>query len=315
MRVKIILGAFLCMAVVSLSGQIYTPGGAVQTNTGGTNVGVNEPTPEAKLHVDGGQNSCTGALLIDAYESDQQGPGEEPDPEEGGVLEDYCTTPYALEVKRYSPQGIDVTTRLKPNGQLTLGSGLLSNPSVNTFLSTSRSIGTFMNQDMFVKLGYLTHLSGTSGLQPQLVWKHSTPASSAADLLFSFNDYGQSNYKEVLRLTPAGIVGINTSNFGGDYKLYVGGKILCEELTVKLQQDWPDFVFKNDYKRMPLNELSLYIEQNGHLPNVPTAEEVSENGVNVGEMNAILLQKVEELTLEIIELNKKVEALSKASSN
>jgi hypothetical protein len=72
---------------------------------------------------------------------------------------------------------------------------------------------------------------------------------------------------------------------------------------------WPDFVFEKDYKLLSLNEVEQYIVKNQHLPNMPSAAEVEANGVNLGEMNALLLQKVEELTLYIIQLEKRLTGL------
>jgi hypothetical protein len=79
--------------------------------------------------------------------------------------------------------------------------------------------------------------------------------------------------------------------------------------------NWPDYVFHEDYKLLSLNEVEQYITENHHLPNVPSAAEVEANGVNIGEMNAILLQKVEELTLYIIDLQKQVDELKKTKAN
>ena len=73
--------------------------------------------------------------------------------------------------------------------------------------------------------------------------------------------------------------------------------------------NWPDFVFEKDYNLPPLNEVAQFIEENQHLPNVPTAAEVETNGVNLGEMNAVLLNKIEELTLYIIDLQKQINEL------
>lgn len=94
-----------------------------------------------------------------------------------------------------------------------------------------------------------------------------------------------------------------------NYKLTVRGKILAEEIQVKTFGDWPDYVFTKDHNRLSFEELETYIEENGHLPNVPSAEEVDENGVGLGEMNRILLEKVEELTLYMLELKKENERL------
>lgn len=75
------------------------------------------------------------------------------------------------------------------------------------------------------------------------------------------------------------------------------------------QQVWPDYVFKKDYKLMPLEDLSTFISKNGHLPNVPSEKEVQENGADLGEMNRILLEKIEELTLYTISQQREIEDL------
>ena len=76
-------------------------------------------------------------------------------------------------------------------------------------------------------------------------------------------------------------------------------------MKVEVSEKWADFVFEDDYSLMSLNELDNYIKVNKHLPEIPTTQEVEENGISVGEMNAKLLQKIEELTLYVIELQKK----------
>ncbi len=74
---------------------------------------------------------------------------------------------------------------------------------------------------------------------------------------------------------------------------------------------WPDYVFDKSYNLMPLSETEQYIQANRHLPNVPSAAEVEADGMSVGEMNKVLLQKVEELTLYVIELHKQIDELKK----
>jgi hypothetical protein len=107
-----------------------------------------------------------------------------------------------------------------------------------------------------------------------------------------------------------GNVGIGTTDPKG-YKLAIAGKAIAEEIVVKLQGAWPDYVFEKDYTLPSLTQLDQYIQKNKHLPDVPSAEEVKTNGVSVGEMNLILLKKVEELTLHLIEANKRIENLEK----
>lgn len=76
---------------------------------------------------------------------------------------------------------------------------------------------------------------------------------------------------------------------------------------------WPDYVFKPDYQLTPIKEVEAYIQEHSHLPNVPSQAEISKDGINVAEMDAILLRKVEELTLYIIKLEKEVEALKEVN--
>jgi hypothetical protein len=95
------------------------------------------------------------------------------------------------------------------------------------------------------------------------------------------------------------------------YKLTVSGKILCEELRVELLADWPDYVFNEQYQLRSIHELKSFISDNNHLPNIPTASEVAEEGFEVGEMNRKLLEKVEELTLYVIQLQEQIDELKK----
>lgn len=90
--------------------------------------------------------------------------------------------------------------------------------------------------------------------------------------------------------------------------LFVDGKITSKEVEIKLNV-WADYVFEKNYKLMPLTQLRSYINQNNHLPNIPSASEVKEKNVNVGEMQAKLLEKIEELTLYILEQEKRIKTL------
>ena len=113
-------------------------------------------------------------------------------------------------------------------------------------------------------------------------------------------------------------VGIGTSNVlvnpadNIPYTLSVNGHVLATEVTIKEYDNWPDYVFAEDYDLMPLAELEKEIEKLGHLPEVPSAEEVLENGHQVGEMNTILLKKVEEMTLHLIEMDKAIKTLQES---
>ncbi|WP_299484986.1 fibronectin type III domain-containing protein [uncultured Allomuricauda sp.] len=94
-------------------------------------------------------------------------------------------------------------------------------------------------------------------------------------------------------------VGIGTTDTQG-YRLAVAGNVIAEGVKVELQGNWPDFVFLKDFDLMKLDEVRRYIKENGHLPNIPSAEKVKENGIDLGVMDAKLLQKIEELTLYLL---------------
>ncbi|WP_316824699.1 hypothetical protein [Pedobacter miscanthi] len=93
------------------------------------------------------------------------------------------------------------------------------------------------------------------------------------------------------------------------YKLDVNGKARVNEIVVNT--DGADFVFENDYRLRPLKEVEAFVRQEKHLPEMPTAKQMSESGVGLGELNTKLLQKVEELTLYLIERDKKINRLIK----
>ena len=96
-------------------------------------------------------------------------------------------------------------------------------------------------------------------------------------------------------------------------KLEVNGTIRSKEVKIEAT-DWSDFVFDKSYKLPTLSEVESHISQHKHLPNIPSQAEVIEQGINVGEMQAKLLQKIEELTLYVIEQDKKIELQQKRIS-
>lgn len=114
------------------------------------------------------------------------------------------------------------------------------------------------------------------------------------------------------------LVGGSNFSMPSGFKFAVDGKAIAEEMWVQNSSawDWPDYVFADNYELRSLNEVASFIDKNSHLPEVPSAKEIEEKGINTGEMHAILLKKIEELTLYVIEnknetnlLNKKVSKL------
>ncbi|MGG5902614.1 hypothetical protein [Sphingobacterium daejeonense] len=107
----------------------------------------------------------------------------------------------------------------------------------------------------------------------------------------------------------AGKVGIKTDT-PRDFDLAVNGKIRSQEIKVEAA-NWPDYVFKKDHLLPTLTETEEFINKNGHLPDVPSANEAERNGISLGEMNKILLKKIEEITLYLIDKDKEFDKLKK----
>lgn len=103
-----------------------------------------------------------------------------------------------------------------------------------------------------------------------------------------------------------------TGEFAG-FKLAVDGQIVAKEVTVQ-DADWADFVFADDYQLKTLDEVKTFINDNSHLPDVPSEQEILKNGLSLAEMQKIQMQKIEELTLYVIQLKEELE-LVKTSSN
>ncbi len=117
----------------------------------------------------------------------------------------------------------------------------------------------------------------------------------------TWNPAGGGGFPLVLQ-DSGGNVGIGTTN-PGNYKLAVEGTIGARDIIVT-SLPWSDYVFRPGYRLRPLTEVSAFIQKHHHLPEIPTESEVREKGVSLGDMQAKLLAKVEELTLHLIQQEK-----------
>ncbi len=133
----------------------------------------------------------------------------------------------------------------------------------------------------------------------------STVKAPDANGLKLFNNSGNG-----IIVSNNGNIGIGTTNTS-NYKLSVAGKIIAEEVKIVLSVPSSDYVFEKAYKPMSLNDLEEYVISHKHLPEVPSTEEFKANGYGVGEMDDLLLRKIEELTLYIINQQKEIDDLKK----
>ena len=122
----------------------------------------------------------------------------------------------------------------------------------------------------------------------------------------------RTNGNDRMWVDSAGSVTIGTSyKAASGYRLSVNGKIMSEGVRVQFDNAWPDYVFEKNYPLLSLKELDLFIQKEKHLPNVPAASKVAAEGIDLAEMDAKLLEKIEELSLYLIEMEKKNAALEK----
>ncbi|MEY4875347.1 MAG: hypothetical protein RL708_496 [Bacteroidota bacterium] len=155
-------------------------------------------------------------------------------------------------------------------------------------------------------------------MQPTTAIEFTTPitrygigASASTDLFYLFSTPSENTAdpaKYILASDADGNIGLSTNPNTG-FKLSVNGEIRAKGVTV--ETGWSDFVFDKDYKLMSITQLENYINQNHHLPQIPSAAQVAEHGIELGSMESKLLQKIEELTLYMVQQQKEIEELKK----
>lgn len=162
------------------------------------------------------------------------------------------------------------------------------------------------------------HLWGTN---PTLRFEANTSngiISSDAFLIFRMDDNNDTSNtytafqdytgQFLMKIRDDGNIGIGTDN--PTRKLSVNGTVLAKEVIVSTASGyWPDYVFEEGYKLMPLKEVENFIKTNGHLPNVPPASEIQESGQSLGEIQIKQMEKIEELTLHLIEKDRQITEL------
>ncbi len=166
---------------------------------------------------------------------------------------------------------------------------------------------------------YTTATPGHDGLN---FWKpFGSTGTSGNSFLFLHNDgmVGVNTDNPTAQLTVNGNMLIgdpSTTTLPAGYKLYVETGILTEKVkvAVKNSSNWADYVFAPGYKLMPLKEVKKYVETNKHLPDVPSAKEMENNGLDLGSMAALQMQKIEELTLQLIQINERLETVEKENA-
>ncbi len=272
-------------------------------------VGIGTITPKAKLDVTTGTSALTSATLQTWNWVD--------DPNNWGLRLDQYHTGSAIDqrfIQRMGTSDLNVLTfhlgnvgvgTSNPSSRLHVNSG--SDNSVITNLKLQGGEGSSSGSSLMFASSYVP-VDYQTGKISALTMGWGTDFKS--DLTFQTNSGSQGNsLTEKMRITSGGKLGIGTTN--PDEMLTVNGKIHAREVRVDNSIPTPDYVFNKDYQLMSLADVKNYVDKNHHLPEVPSAAEVEKDGLKLGEMNLILLKKVEELTLHLIDLKKENEAIKK----
>jgi len=307
-------------------------------------VGIGVNSIQYPLHVR--SNSPSNSSFAFTMKAENIGSGTGAAFSSGGQLSGYPSTPAAVFASGYgdASYGVFATSRGRYAGVLAQSQG--AGPALEAWAYGNGLAGLFRAGD--VQMTDNLHVSKNVNISDNAnvtddvnvgkdvnvsgrVWGNSYRSSGDIELMFDANDNnslfgffeifnGKGNH--VFYVNEAGnarIYGngyvdgklaVGTTYVPSGYAMSVDGKAAVEEVMVELSQDWPDYVFQDNYNLLQLDELEKSIQQNGHLPGIPSAKEVEEKGgIEVGEMQRKLVEKVEELTLYVIQLKKENDEL------
>lgn len=321
MKKNLLLAILVCTAAFSFS----------------QNVGIGTSTPNYKLHLTGGDffiQSGTGLIRIGNQGSNEWQVstttggadlrwGTSPDGGANKTLHHYFSQNGNVGIGGFADPRI-------PLGRLdVIGSGTSS--ATNTFLLRNSSGDTLlrMRDDGRMGIGYngtlgrTVNLGGTGinlytsneiafggAIFPTdtslILWSNSN-ANNYLVLQPSWGNTGVGTYtpNAKLHVNGAMLIGSNANRIATGYSLSVAGKIMCTEITALPTASWPDYVFSKNYPLLPLDKLEKFIDKEQHLPNIPSANEISKAGIPLADMTTKMIEKIEELTLYLIALNKK----------
>ncbi len=199
------------------------------------------------------------------------------------------------------------------------------NSAVGLTINTGNDvgIGTVNPQARLHVLGGSDETIRITSLTPSIQFTDGVPAQNKKGFIdLSGNDFRigtntenntgnfiiRVNGLNTVYINPSGNLSIGTSSVATGYKVSIAGKVMCEELKVQLRP-WADYVFTDNYPLMNLYEVEEFIKTYKHLPNIPTAKEIEADGLQVGDMQRRMMEKIEELTLYIISLKKEMDSL------
>jgi hypothetical protein len=297
---------FVCIAYCSFAQ--WTTSGTNISNTNTGNVGIGTASPSNNLQIGtsiGVSSSSPVTLSIGGTFSSTHGINPKLKVYDDGTnfwglgssssQLDYIVNGGAYDHVFYA--GGTELMRIKGSGNIGIGT---TNPTylldANGIIHSSVTSGS--NLIISKNTGASVSFDNGTGIQTSLI----EAGTNDNHLEFWTNTATNTGLVERMRVTNTGSLCIGTTN-PGNYRLAVNGGIHSQSVNVDLT-GWSDYVFKQDYKLASLTEVKSYIDQNQHLPDMPSEQEVVKDGINLGEMNKLLTKKVEELTLYLIEKDK-----------
>lgn len=307
----------------------------------GSNVGIGTNTPGTLLDVYNKNHSTTSIIRLSGtaegsgnYSGLLLGAGMIQGRAKGGILyEPYGTTyglgrlHFVLNNSQNDSDGslLDTKMTLLGNGNLGIGT---TNPAsglqlgdIGAAISSKQilipgvynfehlRLGQIGNGNM--ALEFVNHTNGSNSYGIRFLVDTDSKKGLQLQYAREKSSYQDFSYETALFVDVSGNISIGSTNTGG-YKLAVAGNMIAESVKVQLSSAWPDYVFDPAYELQNLKVTEQFIKENRHLPGLPSAQDVTKNGVDLGEMNSNLLKKIEELTLYIIEQNKRIEKLEAA---
>lgn len=326
MKKKVLISLISFSTVLAVNAQIYTPGGLIQGASENNNIGIGIGNPNASFHIHTAtanllvENSGIESAIITVHSGRNNRPATTAYKQTGtnywntGILYDETGnqkysigTDEALSSSKFTIQS---------NGNIGFGTNSPSSKlQIGEFKNTENLKVIIPGTYNFEQIKMGQYGNGSAGLE---FVNHTGVTDSYGVRLFASTDNGinglqiqtanpSSSYQDLKYVTKFAInvngnIGIGT--ILPAYKLDVIGTIRARE--IKVDMNGADFVFENGYKLLSLIELEKFVKERKHLPDVAPAKEMQQHGTNLGEMNSKLLQKIEEMTLYIIEQNKKI---------
>lgn len=223
---------------------------------------------------------------------------------------------------------------LKNSGNIGIGTGATAptshlqmvNPALGTttgakvqWVNFSGNAGTGNNDQL--KIFHNRYVAGNNWFSSEIKIQRTVDASDMNYISFRVNptggesiNFGSGN-TDFMSISNVGQVAIGALKMTGthsDAKLTVDGKIVSKEVIVTIT-NWADYVFAKDYKLNNLQDVENYINNNKHLPNIPSAKDIETNGISLAEMSKLQMEKIEELTIYVIQLKKEIDGLKNAT--